>query len=279
MTKQTHMAVRFWGVRGSVPTPDSRFAHYGGHTSCVEIRCGQRTLILDAGTGLIELGNQLAASECDILLSHTHLDHIHGLLFFKPAYDASKRVRLWAGHLLPDYSLKNTISQLMQPPIFPLTTQHFGERTEFIDFHAGELLQHNDFSDHGIVVKTLPLSHPDRATGYRVEYQGHAVCYITDIEHTPGTMDAALLSFIAGADCLIYDSTYTDEELPHYKGWGHSTWQQGMRLAQMAGVKQFVAFHHDPAANDAMLDQRAQEMQQSWAEAIVAKEGMELVFA
>lgn len=271
------MAVRFWGVRGSLPTSDVRFSRYGGHTACVEIRCGARTLIFDAGTGLVELGNRLAQNECDIFLSHTHLDHIHGLLFFKPAYDNNKRVRLWAGHLLPDYSLKNTINQLMQPPIFPLTTHHFGEQTEFIDFHAGELLHHRVFSDNGIVIRTLPLSHPDRATGYRVEYQGHAVCYITDIEHALGAMDAALLTFIAGADCLIYDSTYTDEEWLHHQGWGHSTWQQGVRLAQMAGVKQFVAFHHDPAADDATLDQRAQEMQRSWSQAVVAKEGMELV--
>lgn len=270
------MIVQFWGVRGSFPTPSPSFSRYGGHTSCVEVRCGERVIILDAGTGLIDLSAQLQDDQYDILLSHTHLDHIHGLLFFKQAYDKTKTIRLWAGHLLPQGKLQTTIGMLMQPPVFPLTTRDFAAQMEYHDFTAGSTLEHSAFSNSNVGVKTLALNHPDRATGYRIEFGGAALCYITDIEHREGEIDGALAAFVSHADCLIYDSTYSDDEWPNYRGWGHSTWQQGARLAQLAGVKQFVAFHHDPSADDAILDRRAQELKASLPHGVVAKEGMQI---
>ncbi len=269
--------VTFWGVRGTVPTPGKATVKYGGHTSCVQMTCGGRELVFDAGTGLYPLGEHLKTKEVDIFLSHTHIDHIMGFPFFSGAYDADYTIRLWAGHLLPERSIREVMAMLMRPPLFPLTLVDLKAKISFHDFRAGEDILCPALEEAGIRVRSLPLNHPDRATAYRVEYNGRAACYVTDMEHRDAQLDAALVGFIHGADMLIYDSTFDDKDFARFTGWGHSTWQQAVRLGEAAGVKHVVLFHHDPGMTDEKLDARAIELAALKPESFVAKEGLSLV--
>jgi phosphoribosyl 1,2-cyclic phosphodiesterase len=268
------VTVRFWGVRGTVPCPGPDTVRYGGNTACVELRCGGRLLILDGGTGLRPLGEALRAQggqvEADLFLTHTHLDHILGLPFFAPAHAAETTLRLWAGNLLPGLELEAVLQRLLWAPFFPVPADLLRARLEFRDFVSGDTLHPHP----GITVRTAPLSHPDRATGYRVEHAGRSVAYVTDTEHEPGRLDANVLALVARADTMIYDTTYTDEEFPSRVGWGHSTWQEGVRLADAAGVGRLVLFHHDPSRGDAALDRIAAAAAARRPGTLVAGEGM-----
>ncbi len=275
MAGNDDFSVRFWGVRGSIACPGEKTMRYGGNTSCVEVRCGERLLIFDAGTGARPLGQKLAAAgrvDADYFLSHTHFDHIVGIPFFLPAYDAANRLDIWAGHLLPERTIEQTLCDTMVSPLFPVPLDVMKARITFHDFRAGETLEPRP----GIRIRTAPLNHPDGATGYRVEYDGKAVCYVTDTEHTIGTPDANVLGLIDGADVVIYDCTYTDEIFNSFLGWGHSTWQEGIRLCREAGVERLVIFHHDPDHDDATMDDIAGKARAAFPGAIVASEGMTL---
>lgn len=251
------LKVRFWGVRGSISCSGAEYARYGGNTSCLEVSAGGRRLIFDAGTGIRTLGVELAKQaplDIDIYFTHTHLDHLSGLTFFAPLFDARNSVRMWAGHLEAPYTLKKVVSNLMQAPIYPVTLEIFKAKVSFTEFKAGEQLSCGD-----VQMRTAPLNHPNGATGYRVEHRGKSICYITDTEHRPGEIDATIVDLCRGADVMIYDSSYTDEEYARYKGWGHSTWQEGVRVADAAGVGTLAIFHHDPSHSDAFMDDVARE--------------------
>jgi phosphoribosyl 1,2-cyclic phosphodiesterase len=263
-------SVHFWGVRGSTPCAGPEFARYGGNTSCLEVRCGERRLILDGGTGLQRLGRSLPRGvDLDLLLTHTHLDHVAGLPFFPPLYDASATVRLWAGHLVPhDRTLPQFMHDFMSPPLFPVPPDIFQARVSYNDFESGQVLTFGD-----VVVRTAPLRHPDGATGYRIEHAGRALCYVTDTEHTKGERDPQIVALIRGADALVYDCTYTDAEFDDHVGWGHSTWEEGSRLCAAAGVKTLVVFHHDPSHDDDFMDRIAEEVASRRPGSVVAHEG------
>lgn len=281
--KHSGFDVSFWGVRGTIPTPDARHMRYGGHTSCVSMRCGERVLVFDMGTGLYPMGEAVEdVAELDIFLSHTHLDHIMGFPFFSPAYRDDKTLRIHAGHLKPEgKTLRETLSMMMSPPIFPLTLDFLKAKVSYIDFDAGQAPPCPHLVKAGIRITTLPLSHPDCATAYRVDYAGRSACYVTDVEHLQGGLDKALVKFIKGADLFIYDSTFDDRDFARFKGWGHSTWQEAVRLADAAGVKQLALFHHDPGCTDDMLDARARELAvlRPHESAFIAREGLTLTLA
>ena len=268
------LSVRIWGVRGSVSTPDADTARYGGNTSSLQVDCSGRSLLLDAGTGLRYLGNQLhdqgETLDLDLLLTHTHFDHVCGIPFFKPFFDPGNSFRLWAGHLSPELALKNVLEDMMIAPLFPVPPGIFSASVQYRDFLAGETLGF----DPGIRVRTAPLNHPNGATGYRIEHGGHSVCYLTDTEHDPGALDRNILDLIQGADLAIYDSTYTDEEFPKRIGWGHSTWEEGCRLADAASVETLVIFHHDPDHDDNFMDGVARAAEARRPGTIVAREGL-----
>lgn len=275
MSGAGEFSVGFWGVRGSIACPGEDTVRYGGNTACLEVRCGEHLLIFDAGTGIRRLGRKLAAQaplDFDLFLTHSHYDHISGIPFFAPVFDPRNTMRLWAGHLEKDRTLRSVIQDMMTAPLFPVPLEVFVARCSFHEFACGATLTPKP----GVTLRTGPLVHPNNACGYRIEYNGKAACYVTDTEHTPGQLDARVLALIEGADVLIYDSTYTDEEFFRYKGWGHSTWQECCRIAEAAHVKTAVIFHHDPSHDDDFMDAVAQEAALMRPGTLVAQEGMVL---
>lgn len=268
--------VRFWGVRGSIACPGPRFMRYGGNTSCVEVRMGGRLLIFDGGTGLRPLGEMLLKDgpvDADVLLSHTHVDHIQGFPFFQPLFQPGNRFRLWAGNLTAaGMGINDVLCRYMATPLFPVPPQIFAAEVTYHDFVAGEPLALHP----GLTLRTAPLNHPQGATAYRMESGGRSLCYVTDTEHVEGARDATILKLVANADTMIYDATYTDEEYPRYRGWGHSTWQEALRLADQAGVHRVVLFHHDPGHDDETMDRIANAAERERPGTLVAREGMEL---
>jgi phosphoribosyl 1,2-cyclic phosphodiesterase len=265
--------VRFWGVRGSIPCPGQDTLHFGGNTSCVEVRAGDRLLILDAGSGLLGLGDSLLADgpiEAELLLSHLHYDHILGLPFFAPAYDGRNSLRIWAGDC--QGGIEAALQQYLQPPFFPVPLQRMSARIRFEDFSAGDALNPGG----AVHIRTTALNHPDGATAYRIEYDGRSVCYVTDTEHPEQGLDANILQLIHGADIVIYDGTYNDQDYPAHRGWGHSTWESGLALCEQANVRHLVVFHHAPERTDAQLQQLDDELQRRRPGSVVAREGQVL---
>lgn len=268
-------SVKFWGVRGSIACCSPNHIAYGGNTSCVEVKAGEHRFVLDAGTGIRALGKEFLDNDVrtiHLLLSHTHWDHINGFPFFRPAYDRNRRLSVLAGNLKSCGGVENVLALQMQEPLFPVPLDAMKAIVECQDFDAGET-----FSLYPDVrVRTAPLNHPNGATGYRIEHAGRAVCYITDTEHTPGQPDANILGLIEGADLVIYDSTYTEDEFPAHAGWGHSTWNEGVRLCRAAGAKRLAIFHHEADHDDACMDLIAARAAAAWSGALVAREGMEI---
>ena len=263
-------------MRGSIAAPGPATARYGGNTSSIEVRCGERLILLDAGTGMRYLGNRLVAEAplaADIFVTHTHFDHVCGLPFFKPFFQPQNSFRLWAGHLGAGMTLHRVLREFMMAPLFPVPPEVFKASMEYRDFKGGD----SHAPAPGIVVRTAVLNHPDGATGYRIEFGGKSVCYVTDTEHVPGIPDKNVLGLIAGADIVIYDCMYTDEEYAKsYAGWGHSTWQEAVRLCKSANVKKLVVFHHDPDHDDDRLDAIGREVDAAMPGAILAREGLVL---
>lgn len=267
-------AVEFWGVRGSIACPSPRHVVYGGNTSCLEVMAGDERVILDAGTGIRDLGDSLNrrdVRQAHLFLTHVHWDHINGFPFFAPGYQSNRTFEIRAAHLRPLGGVREVLAGQMGQPTFPVPLETMRSRLVFEDFDAGDHFRLGQIS-----VRTAPLNHPNGATGYRLESGGKAFCYVTDTEHVIGHPDQKILGLIEGADLVVYDCTYTDEEFPAKVGWGHSTWQEAVRLCRQANVKKLAIFHHDPAHEDAFMAEVERQAQEAWSGAIVAREGMRL---
>ena len=275
MAAKDRFEVVFWGVRGSIACPGPDTLKYGGNTPCVEVRCGDYRLIFDAGTGLRPLGAELVAAgvhDADLFLSHTHYDHVMGFPFFCFAFNPKNTLRIWSGHLHPECTTEQAMQGFMRPPFFPVSTDIFEAQVSFHDFKMGDMLEPSP----GVKVSTAALNHPNGAAGYRVDYAGKSMCYLTDTEHVDGKPDQNVLALIKDADIVVYDSMFTDEEFRRYAGWGHSTWQEGVRLCQAAGAKTLAIFHHLPERDDAALDAIAAEAKRAFKGAVIAREGLTL---
>lgn len=249
---QGGIEVAFWGVRGSFTVADRRVERYGGNTACVEIRVGGRLFIIDAGSGIIGLGQSSKWPKnavIDILISHLHHDHISGLAFFEPLYQAGTTVRLHCGHL-GGASAKEALDRMFDQPLFPLRLEDLPAHIEHHGFRAGEPLKFGP----GFTVRTTLLEHPGGATGYRFDHAGCSVCYVSDVEHAAAGPDPALVDFVRDADLVIYDAMFTDDEYGRHVGWGHSTCTAGVALCKAAGARALAAFHHHPFRDDAALD-------------------------
>lgn len=267
--------IRFWGVRGTVPCPGAETLRYGGNTACLEVVCGNERLIFDAGTGLRVMGYTHPGADepwrSHIFFTHTHLDHILGLPFFKPAYEIENTFQLWCGHLgCQERKLRTVLKDIMNAPYFPVPLKIMRACMAFHDFTAGEGFE----PLAGIRIRTVPLTHPGGATGYRVDYAGRSFCYITDHEHGVPEVDERLADFIADSELMVYDATYTDEEYPRFKAWGHSTWQVGARLCTENRVRRLATFHHDPKRSDTELDRIQLELEAVLPGSFVARESM-----
>ena len=209
------ITVRFWGVRGSIACPGPGTARYGGNTPCVEIRCGEHVLILDAGTGIRPLGNMLVQSAIgrnfDILLSHCHTDHIIGLPFFAPLFSRNHVVRIWAGNLQPTCTIESTVRKIMSFPLFPLQVEALQATVEFCDFRAGDQISVRP----EVIISTALLNHPGGATGYRIQHSGCSIAYVTDVEIGEGAIDPILLALAKGVDLLILDRLTRTTNYPY----------------------------------------------------------------
>lgn len=212
------LRVKSWGCRGSIACPSLDHLKYGGNTTCLEIDAGGHLFILDAGTGIRELGDDIQRSDQDhvhILLTHTHWDHSNGFPFFAPAFNPNKSFEIMAGHLYDKSGVQHVFESQMENPVFPVPLEAMTAGLYFADFKAGDDIN----IAPNVKVRTALLNHPNDATGYRIEYGGKSVCLITDTEHIPGQPDQNILGLIEGADSVVYDSTYTEEEFPDKVGW------------------------------------------------------------
>ncbi|RCS22629.1 MBL fold metallo-hydrolase [Phyllobacterium salinisoli] len=271
------LLVKFWGVRGSVPVSGAEFLHYGGNTACVELICGGHRLFLDAGSGLRLAGEALRAAgvtDIDLFFTHCHYDHIIGFPFFTPIHDKNCRITVWSGHLAGRMTTRQMLSEFMLPPWFPAKLDICKANIACNDFVSGAILQPRE----GITIRTASLNHPGGCIGYRVEWGGRAIALISDTEHEPGQLDAAILGLIEDADLVIYDCTYIEPEMERYRGFGHSTWQQGVRLCEAAGARGLALFHHDPKRSDGQLEIIEQQAKDAFAGAFAARDGQELEF-
>lgn len=267
--------VTFWGVRGSMPCATSNHLAFGGNTSCVTVEAAGRVVILDAGTGIFALGKDLmkrGVTQATLLLSHAHIDHIMGFPFFAPVWSGSFSLTVMAGNLIPTGGVRAVFDQVLGDPLFPVPVQAMSGVTSFHDFEAGA----NFAIGPDIMVKTIPLNHPNGATAYRIEALGKSICYVTDTEHVPGQPNQEILKLIDRCDLMIYDSTYSDEEYASKVGWGHSTWQEGTRLGKAAEVKRYAVFHHDPDHTDDIMSTVEGAVTKLWDRAFVAREGMRI---
>jgi len=272
------MKLKFYGVRGSVPVCGREFERYGGNTTCLRIlrEKANRVAILDAGTGIRNLGKELISNGIsqnviNILFSHFHWDHIQGFPFFAPAYNKNQTIGILAMGMLGQVkSLKEIFSITLQKEYFPIGLERMGANFEFVTYGENETI-------FGASVKATPQHHLyfGGSYGYRVDDDSVSVVICTDVEHING-IDENIVNLAMGADLLVHDGQYTAEEYEKFRGWGHSTWQQAVEVAIRAKVKNLIITHHDPDHNDDFLDAMEIECQKVFPNSLFAKEGMEV---
>ena len=266
------MQVKLWGVRGSTPTPQIENLAYGGNTSCIEIRSSSGQLaIFDGGSGVRNLGQALIQEyrqqklSVHLFLTHFHWDHIQGIPFFLPLYKADNDITFYASAELG--GLQERLQGQMCKPYFPVSMDVAAPRS-FVEIDSPSVRVGD------LTVRLFPMNHPQGAYGYRVESGDRVFVYASDLEHGDARSDRIVRDFAAGADILIYDAQYTPEEYEKHRGWGHSTWLEGTRVAREAGVRQLILYHHDPWHNDQFLLEVGRSARASFENTIVAAEGL-----
>ncbi|MEM1056020.1 MAG: MBL fold metallo-hydrolase [Bacteroidota bacterium] len=267
------LTVRFWGVRGSLPTPREGHLGVGGNTTCVEVRGPSGTVaMLDAGTGARDLGVALAAEaggapiDLDILFSHFHWDHLQGLPFFAPIYGEGNTLTMHA--VAGDGEIMRVMGGQMQHPFFPVPFEELRATVRPAPEQMGR-----PFTIGGMKVTPFPLHHPQGSTGYRFEAEGAVFVYATDYEHGDPDAEAALLEGARGADLFYSDAQYTPDEYELRRGWGHTTWEQAVRIAAEAEVGHLVLSHHDPSHDDAALERILAKARERFPNTDLAREG------
>jgi len=269
------MRIKFWGVRGSTPTPQAENLRYGGNTSCVEVRVGDRIFVFDCGTGFRALGQSLRHEfngrpvAAHVFVSHFHWDHIQGIPFFGPLYDRAENRFLFHSSS-QNSSLKRVMEEQMAAPYFPVGMSEMKAHRTFYDLQGTMKLD-------DVTVQALPLNHPQGCTGFRLETKEGVVVYATDNEPGDVNFDKNVRKLAAGADVLIYDAQYLPEEYQAQKrGWGHSHWREAVNVVMESGAKELVLYHHDPDHDDRCLDQVVKEARNYYPNVRAAAEGMEI---
>jgi phosphoribosyl 1,2-cyclic phosphodiesterase len=286
------LRLQFWGTRGSIPSPGPRTVRYGGNTPCVELRTSEDWLvILDAGTGIRELGRSLlersngATVAGDIFVTHAHWDHIQGLPFFAPIFQRGNHFTIWGSKSM-ETSIDRVVRDQMSPVVFPVT---FEQLDAVIDFRE---LAEEECQGRGYTVRAMQVRHPGGALGYRFtdgHGDGRALVYISDNEldggvryDVPAGWRDDLVRFVAGARVLVHDTMYTAEEYASHRGWGHSTYEDALELALDAQVETLVLFHHKPERTDDEVDRCVERLREEVArrgrrlEIVAAAEGLSL---
>jgi len=268
------MRVKFWGVRGSTPTPQPENMRYGGNTSCVEVRVGEQIYIFDCGTGFRNLGHHLLHEFPDqpvvahIFVSHFHWDHIQGFPFFRPLYDKPADRFLLHGSSR-NRKLKQVMEEQMAAPYFPVDLREMKAQRDFYEIEEGRL-QLDD-----VTVQTLWLNHPQGCMGFRLETKDGVFVYATDNEPGDAKFDQNVRKLAAGADVLVYDAQYLPEEYQaRRRGWGHSHWREAVNVVMESGAKDLVLYHHDPDHNDFCIDKVVKEARNYYPKVRAASEGM-----
>jgi phosphoribosyl 1,2-cyclic phosphodiesterase len=269
--KTTGMSVTFWGVRGSAPASGHGFQAFGGNTMCLAVEAGERCVIVDAGSGIRQLGRTLRqqkASNIDILLTHFHLDHIMGLATFSPLFQKGASLTIHAPILNGEHP-EAILNRLLGAPFCPVPMKETGASVIIKGFHPGDVIR---LADHD--VRTASLSHPGGACGYRIDDNGRSIAVITDYEHSSASPEPSLVELCLGVDMILYDAHW-DEDLDYeaHRGWGHSTWQAGLRLMRAAGAGRVGCLHHAPEATDGMLLAREARLSRTHAASFFAREG------
>ncbi|NKN37533.1 MBL fold metallo-hydrolase [Agrobacterium sp. a22-2] len=275
--QSARLTVTVWGARGSVPVSGPVFSRYGGNTTCIEVRCGKDVMIFDAGTGIVPAGRKLLQeeeTELNLFLTHCHFDHIIGLPFFAPLHKPHMSVNIASAHMEGRMTTRAIVEAIMQPPWFPVGPEVFKAAVTYQDFMPGDMLEPKP----GVVLRTDRLRHPGGAVGYRIEFAGKVVAIITDTEHVPGELDEHVLALVDGADLLLYDSAYCDDEMRKYNGFGHSSWQQAIRLGEAAGVQTIGMIHHSFFHEDEDLDRIARQAKARFDRSFVISDGQVFEF-
>ncbi len=271
------MRVKFWGVRGSTPTPQAENLKFGGNTPCLEIRSrAGGLLIIDCGSGLRMLGHALEkefgrrAIRAHILISHYHWDHIQGIPFFTPLYHRKNEFHFHALRA-PGGRMASALHGQMMEPYFPVEMSAMLARRTFAQVQGGE------FACGDFRVAARLVNHPQGCLAFRVESDGHAIVYATDNEPGNPRADRNLLELARGADALVYDSQYSRRQLRGArKGWGHSSWNDGVEIARQAGVKRLLLFHFDPDSDDRAVRRHERSARKRFPRARAAFEGLEI---
>ncbi len=267
----------FYGTRGSLPICDQNYFEYGGNTTCMSFH--RHTTgsigILDAGTGIRALGKRINSEfpeqkEINIFFSHFHWDHIQGLPFFDPAYNPNRIINIGAlgeGGKFTD--LRTIFRNLMLEEYFPVQLENMGAQFNF-NFTESNIIKSED-----VVLKTIKQNHQGGSWGYRIESEGRAIVICTDHEHGD-TINEDIVEFARDADLLIHEAQYTDEELLTHKGWGHSSFNQAIEVAERANAKVLAMTHHDPDHDDAFLRKIEKQCQDRFKDCMLAREGMSI---
>ncbi len=270
------MQIRFWGVRGSIPTPGPDTVKYGGNTSCIDVLTADRqSIIIDAGSGIRQLGKVLKREYPkrvvgNILISHTHWDHIQGFPFFEPVFDRQNRFVL-VGQKRVDRRLEEILAGQIVEPYMPFSYGTIPADLIVKEVEDGETI----ILGENTIVTVASMKHPGGCLGYRIESEDAVFAYCCDTGHDPGHLTPGVLALAQDADLLVHDTHFLSlEQSKQYSSWGHSSWQEATQVALEAQVKNLALFHYAPESDDSLVEEMGIRAREVFPRTILAREGM-----